>query len=89
LWNIRKHSQAKTVRILLRNNPDTYCHVLIEDDGVGINKQVYGSAGEHVGLTIMRERANKIGGNLRIESEPGEGTRVVLEINKPPAGNPT
>ncbi|MBT8121029.1 MAG: GAF domain-containing protein [Gammaproteobacteria bacterium] len=88
LWNIRKHSQAKTVRILLRDNQGTHCHVLIEDDGVGINKQVYGSAGEHVGLTIMRERANKIGGNLRIESEPGEGTRVVLDINKPPAGNP-
>jgi two-component system nitrate/nitrite sensor histidine kinase NarX len=87
LWNIRKHSQAKTVRILLRDDQGTHCHVLIEDDGVGINKQVYGSAGEHVGLTIMRERANKIGGNLRIESEPGEGTRVVLEINKPPAGN--
>lgn len=83
LWNIRKHSQAKTVRILLRDNVNGLCHVLIEDDGVGINKQVYGSPGEHVGLTIMHERASKIGGNLRIESEPGEGTRVVLEVCKP------
>jgi two-component system nitrate/nitrite sensor histidine kinase NarX len=81
LWNIRKHSQAKTVRILLRNNRGDRCHILIEDDGVGINKKVYGSAGEHVGLTIMRERASKIGGELKIESEPGEGTRVVLEIS--------
>ena len=82
LWNIRKHSQAKTVRILLRNLPGKSCHVLVEDDGVGINKQVYGQPGEHIGLTIMQERATKIGGELRIESEPGEGTRVVLEINK-------
>lgn len=82
LWNIRKHSQAKTVRILLRSYGEN-CHVLIEDDGVGINKQVYGSPGEHVGLSIMRERASKIGGNLRIESEPGEGTRVVLEFDAP------
>jgi two-component system nitrate/nitrite sensor histidine kinase NarX len=80
LWNIRKHSQAKTVRILLRNHADGHCHVLVEDDGIGINKKVYGSAGEHVGLTIMRERASRIGGELRIESEPGEGTRVVLDI---------
>ena len=29
----------------------------------------------------MRERASKIGGELKIESEPGEGTRVVLEIS--------
>jgi two-component system nitrate/nitrite sensor histidine kinase NarX len=87
LWNIRKHSQAKTVRILLRNNQDDQCHILIEDDGVGINKQVYGSPGEHVGLTIMRERASKIGGELRVESEPGEGTRVVLEISHSKAEN--
>ena len=80
LWNIRKHSHAKTVRILIRDNQDDRCHILIEDDGVGINTQVYGSPGEHVGLTIMRERAAKIGGELRVESEPGEGTRVVLEI---------
>ncbi|MGD2113363.1 MAG: histidine kinase [Gammaproteobacteria bacterium] len=87
LWNIRKHSQAKTVRILLRGANSEYCHILIEDDGIGINGQVYGSPGEHVGLTIMRERASKIGGDLRIESEPGEGTRVILEIRNPAAGN--
>ena len=81
LWNIRKHSQAKTVRILLRNSPDHSCHILIEDDGIGINEQVYGSPGEHVGLTIMQERASKIGGTLRVESEPGEGTRVLLDIS--------
>ncbi|MGB5260424.1 MAG: ATP-binding protein [Gammaproteobacteria bacterium] len=88
LWNIRKHSQAKTVRILLRDNVGEHCHILIEDDGIGINRQVYGSPGEHVGLTIMRERATKIGGKLRIESEPGEGTRVVLEIKKPDESKP-
>jgi len=85
LWNIRKHSQAKTVRILIRNSHKDSCHILIEDDGVGINEQVYGSPGEHVGLTIMQERASKIGGSLRVESEPGEGTRVLLDIrHKPP-----
>ena len=89
LWNIRKHSQAKTVRILLRGTNSDFCHILIEDDGIGINKQVYGSPGEHVGLTIMRERASKIGGDLRIESEPGEGTRVMLEIRNPAAGGET
>ncbi len=87
LWNIRKHSQAKTVRILLRHSREHGCHILIEDDGIGINEQVYGSAGEHVGLTIMQERASKIGGTLRVESEPGEGTRVLLDIRNTGTGN--
>jgi two-component system nitrate/nitrite sensor histidine kinase NarX len=78
LWNIRKHSHAKTVRIMLRHASNDRYHILIEDDGVGISTQTNGTAGEHVGLTIMRERAARIGGRLRVESEPGEGTRVVL-----------
>ena len=83
LWNIRKHSGAKTVRIMLRDGMEGKCHILIEDDGIGINEQVYGSPGEHIGLTIMRERASRLGGELRVESEPGEGTRIVLELNQP------
>lgn len=82
LWNIRKHSEAKTVRIMLRDCMQGKCHILIEDDGIGINDQAYGSPGEHIGLTIMRERAARLGGKLRVESEPGEGTRIVLEINQ-------
>ena len=83
LWNIRKHSQAKTVRIMLKDNLKGKCQILIEDDGIGINQQVYGPPGEHIGLTIMRERAARLGGKLRVESERGEGTRVVLELNTP------
>jgi len=85
LWNIRKHSQAKTVRILLRDGQNGKYRILIEDDGIGIGRQANGTAGEHIGLSIMRERAARIGGNLRVESEPGEGTRVLLEIAKPEA----
>ncbi|MGB5439257.1 MAG: histidine kinase [Gammaproteobacteria bacterium] len=83
LWNIRKHSQAKTVRIMLKDNLNGKCQILIEDDGIGIKQLVYGPPGEHIGLTIMRERATRLGGKLRVESERGEGTRVVLELNTP------
>jgi two-component system nitrate/nitrite sensor histidine kinase NarX len=51
--------------------------LLIEDDGVGYSRPAEGaSPGEHIGLTIMEERARRIGAELRIESEAGEGTRV-------------
>lgn len=82
LNNIRKHSQAHTVRVILRSSPQGECHILIEDDGVGME----GSDGkdktiDHYGLNIMQERAKRINGVLKIESEPGEGTRITLTFN--------
>ncbi|MGB0721021.1 MAG: histidine kinase [Gammaproteobacteria bacterium] len=87
LANIRKHSKAQTVRVLLRCDPDAQnYHVLIEDDGVGFEMRPIDDAeGEHIGLSIMEQRARRVGGSLRIESEPGEGTRVVLDF---PRGDP-
>ena len=71
----------------LDENTAATARILIEDDGIGINKQVYGSPGEHIGLSIMRERASRLGGKLQVESEPGEGTRIVLELNQPASAN--
>ena len=84
LCNVRKHSGAHTVRVMMRSDEQGHCSVLIEDDGTGIvNKLRNGSAGEHIGLSIMEERATRIGGELRIESEPGEGTSVMLTFDVP------
>lgn len=79
LANIRKHAQAHTVRVLLSCQADGQMSLLIEDDGVGFdNAAKNGRPGEHIGLAIMEERAQRLGGSLRIESEPGEGTRLEL-----------
>ena len=82
LNNIKKHSQAHTVRVILRSDTQGDCSVLIEDDGIGI-KNVPGSdvtLDDHLGLSIMHERAKRIGGTIKIESEPNEGTRVLLQF---------
>lgn len=82
LTNIRKHSDAENVRIMLSSNDDGQCAVLIEDDGVGFSEPKTSlHSGEHVGLSIMADRAKRFGGSLNIESEPGEGTRIVLEFD--------
>jgi len=79
LKNICKHSKAETVRILLRPLSNGQCMMLIEDDGVGFdNLPLREHAGEHIGLSVMEERATQIGGEFSIESEKGEGTRIVL-----------
>ena len=83
LNNVHKHSGAHTVRVLLRSRQQHY-EVLVEDDGKGLpNTLPAGGPGEHVGLSIMEERARRLGGRLRIESEPGEGTRVQLQFDWP------
>ncbi len=84
LANIRKHSQANTVRVMLKAMPNNEFQVLVEDDGVGMGDPVSGAPGEHVGLKILQERATRIGGKLRIESETGEGTRIMLRFRYPP-----
>jgi two-component system nitrate/nitrite sensor histidine kinase NarX len=82
LRNIYKHSDANTVRILLSKTGQDSYQVLIEDDGVGfIEQPANASAGEHIGLKIMKERARRFGGHLEIESEPGEGTRIILTFS--------
>ncbi len=84
LTNIRKHSNARNVRVMLNNEDDLYT-VLIEDDGLGIAEITEGIPGEHVGLAVMQERTRRLPGQLVIESEPGEGTRIVLMFTAPPA----
>ena len=84
LANIRKHAQAQTVRVLLATKLDGGQALLVEDDGVGFRlPAAEGQEGEHIGLSIMRDRARRIGAELRIESEPEEGTRVELHFSLP------
>jgi two-component system nitrate/nitrite sensor histidine kinase NarX len=68
----------------MRATRDKNYMVLIEDDGIGIPEQVNdGGPGEHLGLQILQERAARIGGDLKIESEAGEGTRIILNFEQP------
>jgi two-component system nitrate/nitrite sensor histidine kinase NarX len=80
LSNIRKHSHACNARILLTNDSHGGYTLLIEDDGEGIAPVSESRPGEHIGLSVMRERAERLPGELTIESEPGEGTRIVLSF---------
>ena len=85
LANIRKHSHARSVRIILRASSTGGGHyLLIEDDGIGFKEnKVKSVGGEHLGLSILRDRAGQINGDIAIDSEPGDGTRVTLQFNYP------
>jgi len=82
--NVRKHSNANNVRIVLKygndQNHDEFI-ILIEDDGDGIEStEIRSRPGENIGITIMKERAQRLGGKLTIESEPGDGTQIYLSF---------
>jgi len=82
LANVRKHSQAGTVRILISGDVARgQGRVLVEDDGVGfVRAPQEDETGAHVGLSLLRDRASQLGGSLLVESEPGEGVRLTLEF---------
>jgi two-component system nitrate/nitrite sensor histidine kinase NarX len=77
LSNARKHARAGHVVVRTRSKP--HWSFEIADDGVGFDPRSIPS-GTQVGIQIMRERALTIGGTLRIDSLPGSGTTVVLEL---------
>jgi two-component system nitrate/nitrite sensor histidine kinase NarX len=75
LSNVINHAQARHALVRLACGPDGRMEAVVEDDGVGISKS---AAPHHYGMTIMEERARTLHGELRCESRPGGGTRVVL-----------
>ncbi len=66
----------------MRSDTQGSCRILIEDDGIGISGPNR-DGNDHYGLTIMNERAKRINGKLKIESEAGEGTQISLEFQHP------
>lgn len=83
LANVRKHAQAKNVDVTLRQ-ADGRIVATVQDDGLGFNPELLGRAEfPRFGLATMRERAESVGGTVRLDSSPGQGTRVTVEIPAP------
>ncbi len=76
--NAVKHGRARHVSIELRYAPASVC-LTVSDDGEGFMAAQASPTG-HFGLLDMRERAQSMGSHLRVESEPGRGARIAVEI---------
>ena len=82
LANVRKHSNAESVKIRSEASQGDLI-LIVEDDGVGFDPEMLAAeqeSGEHLGLMAMRERADLLGGELAINSLPGMGTRITIRI---------
>ncbi|MDP8948119.1 MAG: TIGR04086 family membrane protein [Actinomycetota bacterium] len=96
LSNVRKHARAARVNITLSYMDDRIV-LDVMDDGVGfdpaqLKTSMEARDGSGFGLTAMRERVEELGGALIVESTPGEGTTIAIELpvtaEKPEARGP-
>jgi signal transduction histidine kinase len=79
LNNVVKHAQASQVDVSLRcisTSQEAHVELCIRDDGLGFDPDLV--AQDRLGLGIMHERAESIGAQLQIESQPAHGTQVTV-----------
>ncbi|MFE7546239.1 GAF domain-containing sensor histidine kinase [Streptomyces platensis] len=79
LHNALRHSGAKTVEVSLARDGQGAL-LRIADDGCGFDPRAVRRAGRHLGLVSMHDRAGGVGGKLTVESEPGKGAAVEMEV---------
>jgi signal transduction histidine kinase len=76
LTNVQRHARANHASVLVRKLPGRV-RVIIEDDGVGFDPD---ADTDRLGLAGLRERVALLDGTATLESHPGAGTTVVVEI---------
>lgn len=77
--NALRHADASRIELAAEATDGDAIVIMLSDDGVGFEPaRANGSPGEGRGLANMHRRAGQMGGQLRVESAPGQGTRLIL-----------
>ena len=79
LNNVSKHAHTDRAAVTLRM-ADGRVALLIEDHGVGFDPSLVQPGDGHLGLASIRERVEMQGGSFKAESQPGEGTKILVEV---------
>jgi signal transduction histidine kinase len=79
LTNIARHAHAQNASVLLEQRSKGI-RVIIEDNGVGFDPEAKAYSPKSLGLQGIRERIQLLGGKLTIESQPGQGTSLFIEL---------
>ncbi len=85
LSNARQHAHCRHLAVTLAVVDQEWVNLEVSDDGAGFEVSQPGASpdrrpGKGLGLTSMRERAQSVGGQLRVESGPDRGTRIVAVL---------
>jgi signal transduction histidine kinase len=79
LNNVVKHAQIDKACLTLRFD-DERVFLQVKDQGIGFDPETLNTSQDHMGLSGMKERVEAMGGILTIDSHPGQGTRVMVEM---------
>lgn len=79
LHNALRHADARQVDVTLTRHGQG-ARLRVADDGRGFDPSAVRRAGRHLGLVSMRDRAGGVGGALTVESVPGKGTVIEMEV---------
>jgi signal transduction histidine kinase len=86
LRNIERHAKATRVDVELQSVQGTHLELRIEDNGMGFDAGAQRPG--HFGIVGLREQAELIGAELRIDSRPGEGTKIFVSWRLSPVAFP-
>lgn len=82
LTNVARYAQASSVSVII-NSGEEMLKIIVEDDGVGFDPEYVQKHTRSLGLKGIRERAGLFDGKLTIESSPGQGSSLFIEIPRP------
>jgi signal transduction histidine kinase len=85
LTNVVKHAHARNVRVSVARDGDQV-RLTVADDGIGFTPEEISPNGEGArgfGLSSVTERLHHLDGDLKVESTPGQGTRVTVTVPLP------
>jgi signal transduction histidine kinase len=82
LSNVTRHARAHRVQMDLFFEPDLL-RIEIHDDGRGFDLEQVQQTGQGLGLRTMGDRAALLGGTLFVDTQPGAGTKVTIEVSCP------
>lgn len=80
LHNAYRHAGGIDQRVTLCYDAGRL-HIEVADGGAGFGRADSAAGDDHLGLAGMRERVESLGGNFRVESAPGQGTRVIADLS--------
>jgi two-component system NarL family sensor kinase len=80
VWNAVRHADATEIRLEVSYGIEYLVRIRIGDNGRGFDMKLVSAPSEHWGLMTMRERAQKLGAEFKLNTSSGQGTEIEVTV---------